>query len=338
MKKILWVLLGCMLLCSNAFAQVPRNISYQGVLRDATTGKALVGSHLLHISYYLGSGANIFSEFQPVTVGSDAVFNASLGGINGFPTAMHFDLPYFIKIEVDGALLPGNFPLQSAPYALNTQAIGPDYLEASKLPINGKLWPVPIGADGKISASVLPGASGGQSVYTINGAGADPTGNITILPGANMTITPNINNHAITLSSTNSVDQTDGKLNNIAPFTTGSPISLKSNVNVEGTLTVGLGAAATTLQPSTMAPATVTLPSTSGTLALVLKSTGVLSLGTVFIPVAGVTSADFVMVSRSSFMGSSPGSLTATANTGGVVVTSSNPADNGTVNVVVIRQ
>ncbi len=126
-------------LCSLGFfatanAQIPRTISYQGVLADATGTVVPDGSHTLTLKLYTTSsgGSAIYTETQGIgTIKGN--FNVLIGSITPIPGSVAFDQPYFLGITVDGGSeMAPRTALNSAPYALNSaHAQTADALSAS---------------------------------------------------------------------------------------------------------------------------------------------------------------------------------------------------------------
>jgi len=101
----------------SAAADIPKAISYQGLLSDAGTGEPLAGPHVLTFSLYAAAsgGAPLWSETKSVTAGDSGVFATLLGSVN--PIDVSFDVPYWLEIAVDGETLAPRRELASAPYA-----------------------------------------------------------------------------------------------------------------------------------------------------------------------------------------------------------------------------
>lgn len=98
-------------------AQVPRQISYQGVLTDAVTGKPFTGKHVVTIKLYDAPLAvkPLWVEEHLAGI-ENGLFNLTLGA--KVPLTLAFDRPYFIGVSVDGKPEFARVPLASAPYAL----------------------------------------------------------------------------------------------------------------------------------------------------------------------------------------------------------------------------
>jgi hypothetical protein len=137
---------------TGAYAQVPRNISYQGQLME--NNQAATGAYTITINYYTAGGtAPIYTEtFSNVTV-QNGIFNVILGSNGGFPATMDFNEQYFIGVQVNGGgeLTPRTAMLAS-PYALNANAI--NGFSVSDVPTAGQL--LVLDANGRVPNSALP--------------------------------------------------------------------------------------------------------------------------------------------------------------------------------------
>ncbi|HET9135385.1 MAG TPA: hypothetical protein VFO76_02015, partial [Candidatus Kapabacteria bacterium] len=155
-------------------AQTPRQISYQGVLADASGNLVPNGNHSLKLKLYTEStgGTAIFTETQPVAV-VGGMFNVIIGSVTEIPVSVAFDKAYFLGVSVDGGNeLSPRTPLLAAPYALHAV-----YAE--------------------VAGSVLNGGGGTAGVNTVNTMQGDVT-----LAGAGSTIiTNNAATKTITISS-----------------------------------------------------------------------------------------------------------------------------------------
>lgn len=153
---------------SIATAQMPRTISYQGVLADAGGSLLPDGNYSLRLALYesVSGGAPIWSETQTATV-VRGVFNALIGSGAALPNSLSFDRAYYLGVTVDGgAELVPRTPLTAVPYAL--------YAERA--------------------AGLTPGATG--VVTSLNGA----EGAVTLQGGGGTTI--NRSGNTVTISST----------------------------------------------------------------------------------------------------------------------------------------
>ena len=115
--RLFWVLVCCLLVSQLALAEVPRTISYQGVLRDSDGTVVADGPYGMTFRLYDTETGDIelWSEPQTVTV-ADGIFNAVLGSVQ--PLDLPFDGPYWLAISVAGSELGSRVQLTASPYAL----------------------------------------------------------------------------------------------------------------------------------------------------------------------------------------------------------------------------
>jgi hypothetical protein len=114
-------------------AQVPRTISFQGYLSDASGNPLIDGTHSFVFTVFdqATGGTPLFTEAQSVVV-VRGMFNAILGSSTsgGIPQSVAADRPYFLDVAVDGgASLAPRTPMTSVPYALRaaiTDAVAPN--------------------------------------------------------------------------------------------------------------------------------------------------------------------------------------------------------------------
>ncbi|HEY6171088.1 MAG TPA: hypothetical protein VIX80_02400, partial [Candidatus Kapabacteria bacterium] len=186
MKKILFALI--LLLSSVAVAQVPRTISYQGLLTDGSGNFIADGNHSLTIKLYesASGGAAIYEESQSTAI-VKGLFNVIIGSVTPIPTSLAFDKAYYMGVAVNGSaeLVPRS-AISAAPYALYASVAG-------------------------TANSLAPGATG--VVTSLN----EKSGAVTLQGGGGTTITSLGN--VITVSSTGGggtgiqgVQNTDGSL------------------------------------------------------------------------------------------------------------------------------
>ena len=125
----------------SALAQVPSEISYQGVLTDAAGAVSSSGLELSFALYpSLSGGTAVWTETQPSVPVADGRFAVDLGRVAPLD-GVAFDQPYWLEVAVDGTPLTPRTPFTSAPYARRAAA-------ASAAPWSG-LTNVPSGfADG----------------------------------------------------------------------------------------------------------------------------------------------------------------------------------------------
>ena len=151
-----------------ALAQVPRQISYQGVLVDGTGNPVTDGPHVVTLKLYDAANATLYTETQNVST-IRGLFNMMIGSVTPIPASINFTAPYSLGISVDGgAELVPRTQLASTPYALNAGT-----------------------AD--LARGLAPGATG--VVTSLNGASGD-----VVLQGSGGT-TINRSGNTITISS-----------------------------------------------------------------------------------------------------------------------------------------
>ncbi len=155
--------LGATLIFSalSAKAQVPNGFTYEGVLEE--NGVPLSGSHPATFTITLSDvkGTLLYTEtFQDQTV-MDGIFDLVIGGPSAPFTGMDFNEQYFMSVVVATSIGTITLPdqaLESAPYAINAGTVGG--LHASETPVQGELYPVPIGSGysglAKIDPAFLP--------------------------------------------------------------------------------------------------------------------------------------------------------------------------------------
>lgn len=107
-----------------AWGQIPKTMSYQGILTDPVGNPAPNGNYSMTFRIYevVSSGAALWTETQTINV-TDGIFNAILGKVN--PLTLAFDKPYWLGLSVDGgAELAPRTELTAAAYSLSAAAGG----------------------------------------------------------------------------------------------------------------------------------------------------------------------------------------------------------------------
>ncbi|MEP7234421.1 MAG: hypothetical protein ABI778_03910, partial [Ignavibacteriota bacterium] len=157
-----------------AYAQVPRSISYQGLL--VKNNQPVNAQVNLHIIIYDAANNKLYEESANGVQVTNGLFNVLLGGNSGtLPQTLKFDEQYYLGIDVDNTGELPHTPFVAAPYALNSQTVGG--FGVSVTPQAGKL--LPLDANGKIPSSVLPLST--LSLGTIDKMSGDSTGNVKIM-------------------------------------------------------------------------------------------------------------------------------------------------------------
>ena len=193
---------------STAFAQVPRIITYQGVLADVNGTPVLDGNRTLTMSIYdAPTGGNLlYTETQNVQF-VRGVFNVGIGSVTPFPASLTFDRPYYVGITVDNNQeLSPRTELTSGAYAMRSSmadvanAISPN-ATGVVTNVNGQSGAVNLVGAGSttVTQSGNTITVTGNGVSTVNGA----SGNVEIVGSGGTTITRD--GSKITIGSNGSV-------------------------------------------------------------------------------------------------------------------------------------
>jgi len=116
-RTFLSIALMLILAASLSLAQVPKTISYQGVLTDASGTVVPDGNYNLTFRLYdvATGGTALWAEGQLVAV-SKGIFNVILGSVA--PLNLPFNKPYYLGVTVGaGAELTPRMPLTSSGYS-----------------------------------------------------------------------------------------------------------------------------------------------------------------------------------------------------------------------------
>ena len=110
-------------LCINALqAQIPRTLTYQGVLTNADGTPVADGTVALTFRLFdvAEGGTGLWEEVRQVSV-VKGIFNVVLGTVN--PVALPFDKQYWLGLTVNGGSeMSPRFMLSSSPYSLNSHS------------------------------------------------------------------------------------------------------------------------------------------------------------------------------------------------------------------------
>lgn len=227
MKRKLLLSLLCMALAlmlsgQIAWGQTPQTISYQGVLADAGGSEVPDGNYDLIFNFYdvATGGTPLWTENQSVGVGK-GIFNVILGSQN--PLTLPFDRPYWLGVTIgtDPELAP-RIQLTSSAYSLVAGTIADNTVTSAKIQdgaITGNdIAPNSIGLANLAFTPVLRPLSPGVStaeiaddavtsakispniVSSLDGVSNDG-GDIDLVAGANVTITPNDAGNTITIAA-----------------------------------------------------------------------------------------------------------------------------------------
>ena len=205
------LLLAAALSCGFAHAQVPKTISYQGVLTNGT-GTPVTSPPAVTMTFSLfttpSSGTPLWSESQSVTV-TNGLFNVVLGTgtlVGGAPLGnLAFNVPYYLEVTAGAETLSPRRILSASPYAFHS--VSADGLSGSAtitgsqiagsitsatIPVAQVIGAVPgpqgppgptgpqgpAGATGPIGSTGATGAAGNNAtdngtVFMYNGVGVD---------------------------------------------------------------------------------------------------------------------------------------------------------------------
>jgi len=123
-SKIVEMLIFIALPCISE-AQIPRTLSYQGVLSDSTGLPKSDGPYTFTFSLYDTSvqGAPIWTETKTLDV-KRGLFSTVLGDEIPFGIAVKFDRPYWLglQVEAEPELFP-RIPLTSVGYSFNSEKV-----------------------------------------------------------------------------------------------------------------------------------------------------------------------------------------------------------------------
>jgi hypothetical protein len=231
-----------------AQADIPGSINYQGRLTDSATGQPLPGGQAIVFRIYDAAtdGRLLWSESQTVQADSSGVFSAILGSLT--PLDNSFDGPVWLEVEVDGEILAPRREIVSVPYAFH--ALNSDSL-AGHSPASFSLAGhshdevyVNVGENSSVTAAmVLP-----DIVSSIDGVTNDG-GNIDLVPGSNISISPNDGANSITIGATgvgdgHSLDADDGSPADVVYVDNAGEVgigttSAAAKLDIRGTLNVG---------------------------------------------------------------------------------------------------
>ena len=101
MQRSVYVLAGLLALTTQLYGQIPRTISYQGVLCDTTGKPKPDNSYQMTFRLYQSNsgGSAVWSEQKSIQV-TRGLFYTMLGDAVAIPASLLFDKPYWLGIQV----------------------------------------------------------------------------------------------------------------------------------------------------------------------------------------------------------------------------------------------
>jgi len=168
---------------SSVSAAVPETMTFQGVL--SLDGAPFTGAADLGFEIYADSagGGALWTQAAAATEITDGLYSVELGSLS----TLDFDQQYWLEVSVDGAPLSPRYPLHSVPYALRAETaeqVTPGSIDGTAV-LDGSLGAADIGPD---------------IVSSISGVVNDG-GDIDLVAGANITITPDAEAKTITIAA-----------------------------------------------------------------------------------------------------------------------------------------
>ena len=135
MKRAFFLsLLVFMLSVQPIWAQIPQNVSYQGVLTDGSGTPVADGTYSLTFNIYdaATSATPIWTETHASVTVVSGIFNVIMGSVT--PLSIAFDQQYWLGIAVGGGIeLKPRIQLTSSAYSLNSQSVVDGAITTNKL-------------------------------------------------------------------------------------------------------------------------------------------------------------------------------------------------------------
>lgn len=109
---------------SVASAQVPGQVSFQGLLLDSS-GQPVTGNVDLAFALFANAsgGTPLWSESHPATAVVDGVYDVALGSVTPLTPAILAGTTRHLEVTVDGETLTPRRPLLAVPYALTAASL-----------------------------------------------------------------------------------------------------------------------------------------------------------------------------------------------------------------------
>ncbi len=112
-----------LMLAFSAQAQIPRTISYQGILTDTSGNPRPNGAYTMTFRLYLSSsgGSAIWSESRSLQL-KGGLFSTSLGDATPFPGTLLFNTQYWLSVQVGaGTEVAPRMAMDATPYSLSSE-------------------------------------------------------------------------------------------------------------------------------------------------------------------------------------------------------------------------
>lgn len=163
---VLWCVVSMIGMFTNGQAQIPRQISYQGLLSDTAGSVKPDGPYVITFRLYSGAtgGSALWAETKTVPV-KQGLFYTILADIIPFPDSIRFDYQYWLSVQISGEQeLTKRLRFTPVPYSISSMlsdtamhafsADTADYARAAPL----------VGIGGSGSANYIPRFTGASTL------------------------------------------------------------------------------------------------------------------------------------------------------------------------------
>jgi len=176
-----------LVLPAGAAADTPETIAFQGFLQEGDA--PYTGSAVLHFALYADSlgGSPLWSQLAGNVTVTRGLYTAFLGPFDD----LAFDRLYWLEVSLNGTALAPRYRLHSAPYALH----------AERAALATAVAPGSVGAEAVAAECLTINHLVPSVVSSIAGVSHDG-GDVALIAGANIAITPNDAAHSITIAAT----------------------------------------------------------------------------------------------------------------------------------------
>jgi hypothetical protein len=184
-----------LLSAGGASSEVPEFVTYQGLLTDNAGTPVQDGNYGLTFRIFdaANGGTELWTETQSSVAIAGGLFAVSLGSV--VPMALTFDVPYWLEVQVEaGTPQSPRTRLTSTPYALMAADVLPNVITTDKI-MDGEVTTADIEDDAVTADKISP-----SIVSSVDGVSNDG-GDIDLVAGANVTITPDDGANTITIAA-----------------------------------------------------------------------------------------------------------------------------------------